>query len=354
MIKAIVNSNFLIHRAASDAVLDTAFDWLIKRRADYSFNSDVWVFRLLWTKTKHELQCRLTSGEYDFEAMDEYRFSDKLLDIWTSEDSLVLKALSIVLAEYLGPLLSGRCFHLTGRGGAKAAVREVEGRLKPGMHVMKSDVKSYYASMDHHVLYGLAEQYIPDKYVLRLIWGYMNRTVCYGGLYREVMRGISLGCPLSPLMGALYLKPLDDAVKQTGLFYTRFMDDWIVIAPTRWKLRHVVRVVNETLNILKVEQHPDKTFIGRADRGVSFLGYFIMPGRLTVSRESIFRFDRHIAQLYEQGADAIRIGQYVGRWLQWVRCGVCHVLTPLDAVLCFSVSRADSHGNHDYYSYRCC
>jgi len=24
--------------------------------------------------------------------------------------------------------------------------------------------------------------------------------------------GISLGCPLSPLMGALYLKPMDDAM----------------------------------------------------------------------------------------------------------------------------------------------
>ena len=45
--------------------------------------------------------------------------------------------------------------------------------------------------------------------------------------------------------------------------YSRFMDDWIVIAPTRWKLRSAVRIVNETLNMLNDEQHPDKTFIGR-------------------------------------------------------------------------------------------
>jgi hypothetical protein len=28
-----------------------------------------------------------------------------------------------------------------------------------------------------------------------------------------------------------------------------------------------------------------------------------------------------ITQLYEQGADPVRIGQYVLKWLQWVRTG---------------------------------
>ncbi|NEO95090.1 MAG: hypothetical protein F6K56_34805, partial [Moorea sp. SIO3G5] len=37
--------------------------------------------------------------------------------------------------------------------------------------------------------------------------------------------GISLGCPLSPLMGALYLKPLDDRMAELGCFYVRYMDD---------------------------------------------------------------------------------------------------------------------------------
>jgi hypothetical protein len=32
-------------------------------------------------------------------------------------------------------------------------------------------------------------------------------------------------------------------------------------------------MVNRTLNELKVEKHPDKTFIGRIKRGFDFLGY---------------------------------------------------------------------------------
>jgi hypothetical protein len=49
------------------------------------------------------------------------------------------------------------------------------------------------------------------------------------------------------------------------------MDDWAILAPTRWSLRRAVRVVNETLRELRV-QHPDKTFIGRIERGFTFLG----------------------------------------------------------------------------------
>jgi len=32
-------------------------------------------------------------------------------------------------------------------------------------------------------------------------------------------------------------------------------------------------IVNQTLNELKVEKHPDKTFIGRIAKGFDFLGY---------------------------------------------------------------------------------
>jgi len=34
--------------------------------------------------------------------------------------------------------------------------------------------------------------------------------------------------------------------------------------PTRDKLRAAVRIVNQTINVLKAAQHPEKTFIGRA------------------------------------------------------------------------------------------
>ena len=59
------------------------------------------------------------------------------------------------------------------------------------------------------------------------------------------------------------------------------MDDFIVLTTTRWKLKRAVKAVNQRLNALKLEKHPDKTFIGRIDKGFGFLGYHVSPQGLT-------------------------------------------------------------------------
>jgi RNA-directed DNA polymerase len=69
-----------------------------------------------------------------------------------------------------------------------------------------------HASIDQDILLGLLAQAVPDRRVLDLLRQYVRRTIYDGGLYEDVERGISLGCPLSPLLGALYLQLLDERV----------------------------------------------------------------------------------------------------------------------------------------------
>ena len=77
---------------------------------------------------------------------------------------------------------------------------------------------------------------------------------------------------------------------RSGQFYMRFMDDILVLTPTRWKLRKAVKAVNEVLGSLRMEKHPDKTFIGRIEKGFDFLGYQFNPAGLTVAHEPFVRF----------------------------------------------------------------
>jgi len=46
-------------------------------------------------------------------------------------------------------------------------------------------------------------------------------------------------------------------------------------------------IVNQTLNELKVEKHPDKTFIGRIAKGFDFLGYSFEPKGLSIAPKTL-------------------------------------------------------------------
>ena len=74
-------------------------------------------------------------------------------------------------------------------------------------------------------------------------------------------------------------------------FYARFMDDWVILVPTRSRLRRVVRRVYRILGELKVTVHPDKTFVGRTRKGFDFLGYQFFArrtGRGVEDRAAVF------------------------------------------------------------------
>ncbi len=131
---------------------------------------------------------------------------------------------------------------------------------------------------------------------------------------------------LSPLIGAFFLHELDVLMEGSGLFYVRFQDDVLVLAPTRWKLRRAVRAINRVLQRLGLEKHPDKTFVGRGERGFDFLGYRFSPDGLGIAAPTARRFVERATQLYEQergkpgGFPALR--EYVRRWQRWARAGL--------------------------------
>ena len=80
---------------------------------------------------------------------------------------------------------------------------------------------------------------------------------------------------------------------------------FLILTPTRWKLKKAIQVLNLTFNELKLEQHRGKTLIGRIERGFGFLGYFIKPDILSVFLKTTINFLEHIGRLHEQGQSTI-------------------------------------------------
>ena len=58
-------------------------------------------------------------------------------------------------------------------------------QLPRSRFVLKTDVKSYYASIDHNLLLDRLAEFIQDPRVVTLIRQHLRRTVECGGLFWE-------------------------------------------------------------------------------------------------------------------------------------------------------------------------
>jgi hypothetical protein len=100
----------------------------------------VWHLRWKWAEIKPQLQVDLLAGDYRFKAVDRFRGAERVTDLWSARDALVLKAMTIVLQAHLEPHLSDRCYHLAGHDGTKATVTAVAEKLADHNFVCRTDV----------------------------------------------------------------------------------------------------------------------------------------------------------------------------------------------------------------------
>ena len=139
------------------------------------------------------------------------------------------------------------------------------------------------------------------------------------------------GC-LSPLLAAVMLIPLDEAMnrlwRRYGLFYVRYMDDFVILAPTRHLLRRAIKEVHAVMARLRLHLHNTKRCIGKLSNGFDFLGYRVVPGRkLRTSAEGRRRFAEKFAGFTSRGPTTVASGgmRSVGvagkepGWMDWCR-----------------------------------
>jgi hypothetical protein len=111
------------------------------------------------------------------------------VDLWSARDAVVMKALALVLPQYHP--LSMRCTHLQGHGGLKSAVRQALQQLPQHHFVLKTDVRSYDASIDHQLLLDRLAVHIADRQIRNVIGQYLMRCAEQGGLFWDHRQGIA-------------------------------------------------------------------------------------------------------------------------------------------------------------------
>ena len=246
---------------------------------------------------------------------------------WSPASRVRLRRTRDNLQRELAGRLYRCCAHLKGHGGVKGTIRRLT-RCAPAFRfVARFDVARYYESIVHARLLEILSARGASPQSMAVVQQYLQLP---DGKRTGV--GMTAGGCLSPLLGAVMLTPLDDVMQQlmrkTGIYYVRYMDDFLILAPSRRVFRRAIKCVHQVLRDLQLRLHTKKRFIGRVCRGFDFLGYTVTPGRrLRPSAESHRRLLAKFRRLYEQGASAAALWQYVARWCGWLRGGLAGLVS---------------------------
>ncbi len=333
-------------------LIDNCFEWMCKRRFHHGQNQSIWNVRRNYKSWKSYMLTAWSNGYWNFEPTRFIKMTPQgeWVELWQAQDAWLIKTIAEELKRLLGKGLSKHCYHIT--GGHKLLLRNIMAWIKLKgddrvLFVYKTDVRSYYQSIQHHILlHQLGKQGI-ERTLWNLIWCYLNRLVDIEANLVQVRQGVPKGCSLSPVLSALYLLPLDQLMQyrmhkiggaKGEIFYGRFQDDWIILTTTRWALKRAIREQHEILTELKLQLRPEKTFIGYATKGFDFLGYHIQQNvigsaeiraqKLTdqrsrdtasgvtigLSKATLERFQKKRTRLYEQKASPDRLEAYTNRF----------------------------------------
>ena len=177
--------------------------------------------------------------------------------------------------------------------GAQQALDRVEGLLAAGYrYVVDADLRSYFDSIPHERLMAQVEARISDGRLLGLLRSYLAQDIFDGLQSWTPTGGTPQGAVISPLLGNLYLHPLDVHLREKGHQLVRYADDFVVLCRSREEAEAALAEVRGWVEANGLSLHPDKTHVGdcrQPGQGFEFLGYRFEAGRRWVRKKSLDR-----------------------------------------------------------------
>lgn len=165
--------------------------------------------------------------------------------------------------------------------------------------VLKCDIRKFFASIDHGILFRILERHLPDQnilWLLRAIVGsFSSQNIPTFSRMSEYPKGLPLGNLTSQLLVNIYLNEFDQFVKHTlrATYYIRYADDFVFLSYDEAELRETLKKSRAFLaEKLKLQLHPDKVFIKTFSSGVDFLGWIHFPDHRvlrTATKRRMFR-----------------------------------------------------------------
>ena len=222
----------------------------------------------------------------------------RVLSVATVRDRLTL----IVLKEYLNDIYAD----YVNRKLPNNRVEEIFCFMQrnPKYQFLKTDIKGFYENIDHKILLEILKTKITDKRVISLIEKAI-KTPTFSSSFPKKERentinhkGIPQGLAISNILAELYLSDMDEYMNKVVPFYSRYVDDIMIILPR--KANEMKAVLRKILSKKHLLLNKDKTKCDKVKNGVLFLGYWITPNIVSVPENKIALLLTRIAGLFTE------------------------------------------------------
>lgn len=173
--------------------------------------------------------------------------------------------------------------------------RKVSHNNKRVCYVLKADLYHYFDTVDHDCLVSIVQKRIRDERVLWLIRIILSHYTTGNG------KGMPLGNLTSQFFANVYLNELDQFVKHklNVKYYLRYVDDFVLFDVMQERLLWYQREIEQFLQALHLQLHPQKTRIIPLSCGVEFLGFKLFFYYSRIKKKNLMKFQRKLKDSYD-------------------------------------------------------
>ncbi len=200
-----------------------------------------------------------------------------------------------------------------GKGTHKALDRTTY-YLRRNKYVMHLDIRQFFPAIDHEILLSILSRTVKDKKVMNLVMKIIsNGAGAQTSVYDQVFfsgdtlfsanrpRGLPIGNLTSQNWANVYLNELDQYVKRElkCCAYLRYVDDFLLFANDKKKLRVWRREIISFLGKLRLTIHENKAHSRPCHTGVSFLGFQVFPKYRRLKPANGYAYQRRLKKMVE-------------------------------------------------------
>lgn len=240
-------------------------------------------------------------------------YVDRIVHQWYVEE---------FIKPYIVPKFINTSFACLKDKGSHKAVEQVEKHMREykrkngSFWILKCDIRKFFYNIDPYILFDILKNYIADKELL-----YFTKLLIFDGKPYSDNVGIPIGNYTSQFFANIYMNELDQFVKRTLKirYYTRYMDDFIILAKTKNDCIFIKKQIEDFLNLKLHLFLNDKSKYYPYTMGVNFCGYRIFTTHRLLrldSKKKIKRKVKHWNKLYKnKKLDCQHALQCINSWL---------------------------------------